>query len=142
MCAVILRKRPWQQNVIPPLCAIKESAVKSLVDDLIVYLQQQTYRWCRFSSFCSADKSEILGLVSAERGWSVLCYHRYVVGRCCGGQQKTLIYKKCSSVHGFLNSNLDFFSAFQKLFCDEIASLGYTYIRGNTDSHVRIQELK
>lgn len=49
-----------------------------------------THRWGWFSSLCSADKSEILGLVSTEWGLSVLCHHRYVVWRCCGGEDTTL----------------------------------------------------
>lgn len=81
------------------LCAVKEGP---LWMSSMVCLQQQTHRWGWFSSLCSADESEILGLVSTEWGRSVLCHHWYVIWRCCGGekkpweQQKTLRDTKCS----------------------------------------------
>lgn len=66
-------------------CALKECSLWVLGR---VFSQQQTHRRGRLPSFCSADKSEILGLVSTKWGGSVLCHHWDVVWRCCGGQQK------------------------------------------------------
>lgn len=50
-----------------------------------------THRWGWFPPLCSADKSQILGLVSTERGWSVFCHHWYVVWRCCERQGKRCV---------------------------------------------------
>lgn len=94
LCADILKRKKSPAakcNLFFPsvnngdLCAVKEgpSWMSSMV-----YLQQQTHRWGWFSSFCSADESEILGLISTEWGRSVLCNHWYVIWRRCGGERE------------------------------------------------------
>lgn len=63
---------------------------RSPVDEQHGVSSAATHRWGWFPSFCSADESKILGLVSTEWGRSVLCHHWYVVWRRCGGQRRAL----------------------------------------------------
>lgn len=63
-----------------------------------LHLPTTTHRRGGFASLCSADESEVLGLVATERGWSVLCHHRYVVGRCCSEGTRRKTFERCTSL--------------------------------------------
>lgn len=64
---------------------------RSLLTQSTAVFSAATHRRRRLPPLRGADESEILGLVSTEWSRSVLCHHRYVVWRCCEGQEQSFV---------------------------------------------------